>query len=741
MEWLFVFVMVVILYTVIKKKNKEADFVEDDESSLAEFRITVSTSSRYSDEHKSKNKNPGKWIKPGQLEKIGNYEITGGFVYVGGRLKSIDGYNTEASLIDPTLKINGKSPDYDGEEMGYWPSYGNISPRSRAAYIDWLASDRCDPNCYIGYVFLYFYGIERRLLIDGKYADIPREEREALIGELNRLKSIYGNNRSFNGYVTSLLSHVWVLDHESEEVDGSLLVAKKNFTSVFKYLLAKRTLDGEPITAELALAWVKSHPEFSLRTPARRCENEFDQLFRIRYQQKFKAGLVISPNKTKLQLDYHPASPSLRGYQSIQLDLPDVSRLKTPVKKLMDIAESCTDELESYSRYVGKPENSRDSLAAVAFLPNELAQELDHQQFDQLREWIASKVDSLKGVVSVQSLLEHFGEQSPLKINKKEAEMLANLVEKAGFGMAPDIRFHHAKPELNGNLVLFPGGHGENFSASHTFNQVGTILRLGAMVAAIDGHVDEAEELVLENLIEHEHQLSNIEKLSLRAYLYWRLNTKVNMNGLKARLETISSRERAAVSHILVTVALADGKIDPSEIKQLEKLYTSLGLEKSMVSSDIHHLTSSKPTSPQTVGASPPKASVNEPATSEFSLNRDLLKVHEEETQGVKAVLESIFVDENVINEPEEIVQTSHVSESNIIGLDTKHLGLYEKLICKGEWSLDEVRAICEELNLMVDGAFEVINDWAFDTVDAPLIEDGSTVFIDLELVEEIRAL
>ena len=41
----------------------------------------------------------------------------------------------------------------------------------------------------------------------------------------------------------------------------------------------------------------------------------------------------------------------------------------------------------------------------------------------------------------------------------------------------------------------------------------------------------------------------------------------------------------------------------------------------------------------------------------------------------------------------------------------------------------------------MVDGAIEVINDWAFDNVDAPLIDGGSVFYIDLEVAQEIRAL
>ena len=63
------------------------------------------------------------------------------------------------------------------------------------------------------------------------------------------------------------------------------------------------------------------------------------------------------------------------------------------------------------------------------------------------------------------------------------------------------------------------------------------------------------------------------------------------------------------------------------------------------------------------------------------------------------------------------------------------------KLITKAEWAYEEIEELCDGLQLMTAGAVETINDWAFDKVGASLIEDGSTVFIDLELAEEITAM
>ena len=746
---------------------------------LADFRMPEPAI----EESRTGNEERGKWVGGDGTVNVGGIEIKGGFFYVGGQLSGLGGYGTEPSLVDPTLAINVSSPDYRGEQVPYGCSYDDISPESRAAYVKWLAGDRGDPEVHMGYIFLYFSGIERRLLVDDENGAIPGHERDALILELRRLKNLYGYDRYFNGYVTNLLSHAWVLNHknDSSRPSADLLVAEKEFTSAFQFLLSSAVKEGSPVDRELALAWVKTHPDFSLRTSARRCEKEFDALFKLRYKNEFGDGLEIETKTTGLQLRYRLANSSLRGYQGIKLDLPDVSRLKRPIKKLMDLAESCTNEIESFSRFVGRPGNFPDSLYAVFLLPGDLVASGSYARLNRLRAWMGTQVSESDGLVSMKSILQHFGEDAPEKIDKKQADMLSNVTEKAGFGIVPDARFHGTRPDIDGKVVLFAGGHGDDFSPSPTFRKIATILRLGALVARIDEHVDEAEVSLLQNLITENGQLTEIEKRSLYAYMYWRLNTPANMSGLKKRLEVLDSKEKIAISHILVGVALADGKIAPAEIKQLEKLYTSLGLDRSMVTSDVYTLSSSRmPTpavreqevlpqnpfeAPRPAAASSLSLDPTEPATpptqeeessspnpleapkpakaSSFSLDSNLLKWYEEETKNVQAKLETIFVDEDVLYEPEKETTTDTPQSDNPIQrLDTRHRHLYRELVTKKTWSSEEIEELCENLQLMVSGAIEVMNDWAYENFNSPLIEDDDKVIhINPEVAEEMSIL
>lgn len=104
------------------------------------------------------------WVPPGDTIEIAGLEIRDGMVYAGRGLPSVNGYGTEPALIDPTLPVNWRTPDIAGHTMDYWPSYETITPQSRAAYLQWLAEGRSDPSVGLGYVFLFFYGLERRVL-------------------------------------------------------------------------------------------------------------------------------------------------------------------------------------------------------------------------------------------------------------------------------------------------------------------------------------------------------------------------------------------------------------------------------------------------------------------------------------------------------------------------------------------------------------------------------------------------
>lgn len=684
-----------------------------------------------------------RWYGSGQHVSVQGYNIADGLIYVGETLPDSQGYENDACLVNPKLKVLSAEPWEAGEQMGYWPKYAHIPEKCRGAYLKWLAGGRTEPETYIGYVFLFFYGLERRLFVDGLKDGIPENERAEIVKEVIRLLKIYGGNHSFRGYASNFLAMEWVLYHRDEPVPDYLDFNDRSCSEPFQVILAQHVVSENPIPANVALQWVMLHPDVQLRTPARRCVKEFRELFAYRYHQRFGEGLKVKPNKTPLKLSYHAASPSVRSDLTLKLPaLPNPFILTGPLKKLQPLVEECVIELDPYSRFMGRKNNDPNSISALALLPKELLHQTEGA--GKAKTFLARTVAEDPSLTALETLYDNLSQNPPTQFGKKEAENLVTLVERLGYGIAPDVRFHNIKPNLNGNVVVFPQGHGPNFQPSPEFQTVGLIARLGAMVAQVDQDQSPAEEAALQNSIRNNPQLTETERRSLLAFLHWCLKTPQDITGLKQGLTEVSPAEKTAIGHILISVAHADRRIDPKEIKQLERLYASLGLDKEQVTSDIHTLVALN--GPVTVGLRDPETSFAIPkaitkveAAQGFRLDEKLIQIREEETRQVKGVLERIFSDQT--EDEAEITDTLVVvgpTAGPLDNLDKTHQNLLQLLLEQETWERAAFHKICKELNLMVDGAMEVINEWAFDNANAPLIEDGEPIYIDLDLAKEI---
>lgn len=683
---------------------------------------------------------PAKWYGPCESVTVNGYDIPGGLIYVGSNLPGQYAYENDACLIDPELEVSPAEPWEAGDLMGYWSKYGRIPAKCRGAYLKWLAHGRSEPEADPGYVFLFFYGLERRLIVDGAENKISEAERTAIVDEVKRLLKIYGNSGSFSGYAGNFLAMEWMLYQRDNPKPDDIDLDNRYCTGTFQLMLAKTVAEGKPVSAQMALQWYYLNPETRLRTPARRCQKEFRSLFVHRYQEKYGAGMIVKPNKTRLKMAYRPASPSISREINLKIpDLPNPFILQGPVKKIDEIVDACTQALEPYSRYLGRKGNEPKSLAALSLIPKELIGQ--SSESEKIKKGLSDICKNGIGFIRLEDLYKIIGRESPDKLLKKELESLAGFIGSMGYGIAPDIRYHNMKPALDGHVTVFPNGHGVDFNPSKEFRMVSTILRLGAMVSQIDNDLSPAEESILQNLVSDNRELTTIEKDSLMAFLHWCMRTPLNAAGLKAGLVGVSQAQKMAISHILVSVAYADGVIKPEEIKQIEKLYKALGLDKAQVTSDIHALAADS--GPVTVALKDPDTSLSipEPARAAgksigFVLNDELIQIRKEETKQVKSVLEDIFTeqDEEIETEPAAAVALA----SPLFMLDEAHQNLFNSLREQDTWERAAIRETCKKLGLMVDGAMEVLNEWAFENANAPLIDDGEPVYVDVSLAKEI---
>ncbi|MEN6326384.1 MAG: TerB N-terminal domain-containing protein [Syntrophomonas sp.] len=687
------------------------------------------------------------WISPGNSITVAGYLIDDGMIYVGKDLKAPDGYGIECALINPNLKIDRNNDDYRVRRLTYWPSYSEASPDARAAYLNWLSTGKSDPGADIGYVFLYFYSLERRLLYDTARGSVPTSEIQALVNEVSRLLNIYGDNSSFNSYASSLLAYIQAdqyynsINYKQEAPTHTNHFGLPIFLQICLGQMAK---DDIPLPADWVLAWYFStpNPPVYARTPAHRCQQEFRALFAEEYTHTFGKGLILKDNRTRLKVEHRPASKSLLGKNYVKtLDLPDVSRQTSAINKIAPIVQICQDKLDSYSRYLGRNPNNKDTLDAILELPVSVWPSNIKRYLESLQSMLLQKNEL---TLPFSTLLDHFPDWQDK--SKKRFTLLMERLDSCHIGMEPDFRITGTKPEMDAFVILFPLEESSINHISPAYGLAALSMQLAAMVSEADGAVSQSEIDVLKDQIERSSSLNLSEKRRLKVYLQWLISQPLSTKGMKKKIQSLGVSERKLIGNLLIQVSQADGNISASEIKLMEKVFKLLDIDLNVLYSKIHSYYAEpvtvKPASDSGVGFSipvPPSEQV--PPEKSFSLDMNKVASLHKETEHVTLLLNEIFnqdeagqKDENI--DTEEVKSGEHVK---LWGLAPSIYQIVQILSNKSAWDRRELEEMAYNKNLMLEGVLEQINEAAFEYFDEPFIEGQDPFEINQEIVMVIN--
>ncbi len=710
------------------------------------------------------------WIAPGQTAAVRGFKLPGGMLYIGsGPRLSKNG--DEPALINPVLPMSAVAPDHD---LPYWPSYGDIAPSHRWAYLTWLADGRQDASVPIGYVFLFMYGLERRVLVDMSENASLMSELPHIRSEMRRLLRIYGHQSgSFQSYASALLEvidfRLAARDREDDLGSAPPPLAESTWSVPLSLRigLGQLAASGTPVPAEWALAWGWFHPDIDLRTPATRCTDEFACLFAIRYAEKFGEGLVIRPGKSRIRHTYRPASASLPSIEIEPDGTRDVFEQKAAGRKLAALIDSVTDELDAYSRWIGRNPGSSRSLAASALLPAALLAE-PGGDVSKLRDWAMRHLERADPAGAPgQALLALWSPDQPDKLSKGESVLLAQLLEHLGVGIEPDVRFGGASLTSADKAVLFRIKAEAPHTATSAYGAAMTLVHLAAAVGSADGQISRAEVKQLGDHVASSLRLTPAEITRLYAHLMWLSGVDIKLTGLKKRLDTLTKPQRRHIGDVLVTVAAADGIISADEVATLRKIFRLLDLDPETLASRLSpsrttpdQAPAERPIIVRDVGAQEPGYPIPprqveerqpQPATPVvFRLDDTTLQRIESETAAVSLLLVDIFDEDQERFVPPRPVTpgdngTSRVdnapdcgSDRPIRGLDLPHTRLLRALAERDQWEAAAFEALATKHHVLPDGAIDTINELALDAVEEPVIEGDETLTINAYAMQEL---
>lgn len=675
---------------------------------------------------------PARWVRVGDSVKFGNVELRGGMFYYGDWVPVADG-GTRQYAINPRLPASGAA-DVEGRTMPYWPSYAEISPAARRAFLDWMAGGRRDPAYGVGLVFLFFYGLEHRLFVEGG------DDAPLVVREVERLLTIYGANNSFHGYATNFLNCAKLaqggrpeLQKLSPERTGGVEMDLP--TRVY---LGERLAASSVLTGEDALRWVLAAPDTYLRTPAVRCFDEFVELWRLRFAQRFPSGLAVT-GKERISLQYRAASGAfdveVRGPHNQYVD---ISRITKPVSGLQKMVADCTDELDAFSRLVGRKPSARNSMVAATLLPTDLRQSTTSGAISDFRRQIETVMgDHGRGSSTAQIMLEMAGidVSADGKISAASADELGRALDSIGVAIEPDRRYGSSVPRADEQVFVFKAPNGGPVDpARPPFRAMRAQVEVAVLAAAADGEASYEELQRTIARIRSTSDLSGVEQARLIAFAVTTFNSPPKQARVMRKLAETTESERQAIADAAVAVIGGNRNVDAGEVKFLERLHKSLGLPKERVYSGLHSAAAERADDPVPISEEDRAPGVpipNEPpltvppvvAAKGISIDAARLARTRRDTETVSALLADIFAEEVV-------VPPAPVEQAVLEGLDGPHAELVELLELRGSMTRSEFDRHAKEMRLLPDGAIERINDWSFDRFEEPLIEDGEEVAV-----------
>lgn len=687
------------------------------------------------------------WGK-GSVLDIGRGVLDSSLVFASAGAEDPD---WDASLISADLPV-APPGEYQPDQMGYWPRYSQCDPEQRAVYLEWLLGGRKDPAVELGYVFIYIYGLERRILVDHQDFDLAVEE-------VLRLLEIYRKSNSFRRYAESLVWTAAWCSTRGSPLSAATLSKAVSATELWQgdtlpLALAVLWKLGIPVPRRLAYVVAERDPRSLRSVVVNRRNAEFRELFKKTYRQQYGKGLSLETSKRNAVIEYRPASGTLLKQQAqIRYEIPNVLGITRQFKGLVDLWNSGIDSLKDYDRLARTSPEETLTAAKYEALPPELRRG-EHPEMEQ---WCHVKDEHADEdgwtVAPISTLATIKGYERRGTLTKRQCQELLATADCIGFGIEPDARQtgqNYKWDEMVSMLLLDEDDTGD--SASYVGASV--LFRLGVSIAEADGKVDEEE---LKTIYDHLGRFFDLSPNHARRLEHLKhLLLKTGSSGLelaKRLNRSLTIAQRGMIGEFLVGIAAADQVITPQELQALRRAYRLLELDPGDLDKLLVTLT--PPSTEELVeiqqGAAGKQGEVipRPPRPDDRVLRLDMAAIARimSETREVAELLtQAMSIDEEetetVIQadkadiEPQPPVETQQIVDTQVAvlerpvvarfdGLEVRFCGFLEQVVSRETWPRSELSSLARQHGLMLNGAIENINEWSQEKLGDWVIDEG----------------
>jgi len=596
----------------------------------------------------------------------------------------------EASCVDSTLPLD--APDFDSAPpVPHWATYAGLTPQQRANYLQWLAAGRSMPLQDINYAFLYFYGLERRALID-------RADPEEILRILMRLLRHYDEAPSFFSSASRL---------------AAFLFATKGIEKLkptwFDRLFVKRAVPLHADSISVALTWLYERGKplpptlaFEIARQDMRCPHSaafrednatFETRFTAAYTDRFGDGMMLQRAEKKQTWKYRPVNPCLQSWEHFSklwsVTSTDVAAEQAQFAPLVAIWRECSED-GTPSPWVALVDEHISADGRVLVPIRALAP-------------LAGLSMKTKGSLSLQYSLA-----------------LTEAAAHSGFELLP-----------NPPLLLRPYKWSERVAVVRRPERVHTgsesyylagalLLALGSAMAEVDGEVDHIEVLHVSEIVNSLYHFNDYDKHRLGVLRKRLLKYPPKLASLTRRVRAILSKEELSeVGKFLVGVAGANFHIAEDEQLALRRAYRAFGLPVAALDALLADL----------VGA-PDQGG-------KYTINEGTLARYMRETKDFAArlgtavqqleIADRASADRGVWYTRKKAIADAPETSAN--ERDPYRDALYA-LVQRTDWSEAEFIALGEQHGVFVAGAMRTSDAWAavvgqYDGTDRMVLDSG----------------
>lgn len=667
------------------------------------------------------------WITKGTAVVVHGVNIRGGLLYYC----PAQAKQSHPSLVEGGIPVREVDADYGRNIDSYYPTYREIGPAERYAWLLWLGSARDDPNTAISYVFLYFYAIERRLLIDAGRDALAKAEVPVLLGELRRLLEVYSTNRSFKSYCSKLISFaglVYELPESyflnvytecvipSADGKGTDKLPQQQIQIALAQLASRRL----PITSEWVFLWIQRHSA-SLDKSISADKPFFNKVFSYAFEKRYPDGdFPVSLPAKPLELTYKAAGKGLNEVRCQVGRLMDLEGDPSNLDRLRELISDVAALTASYCKSRRKVPASSVLIEHVLLMP---ACIWPPKITEKISQFIGGK-EFLE--VALSDLISHLGLKAA---NRQQLIKLFSGLAQLGIYSEPSILSGITTPKSDDTIVLF-SGHLPNeqlnplsggYSAAEVFAELSTGL------LKPDEHVDIGYTSIVE-LLRSWPGLTLWEISTIQAKLLLLMKRPPAYVKAKSKIKQLSSESIDLIGRMLIVLSDPNAK-SKSELLVLEKLFGVLGIPKKLYTF-MHE--------------SSPSNKFDTPAFGQQKVDSGILDFEkiaflQQETKQVSSMLSTVFIQDDLPGEnlpvSVPVQQVKIDTRFEVFSeLSTKQHSFLKQLLNQKEWVREDLLIVAKGIGVMLDGVLDAVNEICLDQYDDKLTEGDSLIRVNQEI-------